>query len=139
VRASGASLAGGRCAVSAAPIPRPLNGPSLTTIEVNAEGVWCHRAPDHRWGIGWDEIHRVTAGKIDAIGEVWTTVELDFEFGGYIELNDSDTGFWDALEAICGRLPQADPDWARRIRDLEPGQEPLVLWSRDETREDGAH
>jgi hypothetical protein len=103
---------------------------AMPTIVVDDEGVWCHDPGKARSGIRWDEIVRVTAGKIDAVTEVDTTIELDFEFGEYLSLNSAFPGFSEAAKQICDRLPGVSPQWSEQIQRLCPGDQPIVLWSR---------
>ena len=97
--------------------------PSITADET---GVWCQDAPNQRWGIRWEEITRVSVAKIDTIDDVDTIVELDFEFGDYMELNSSFPGFENAMQEICSRL-WCPADWRTRIAELQPDEQPITL------------
>ncbi len=103
---------------------------TFPTITADETGVWCQDAPNRRWGILWSEIVRVTVGKIDTITSVDTSVELDFEFGEWIELSSAFPGFAEAMRTICERLGCEHSDWVARTASLRPDDNPFVLWSR---------
>jgi hypothetical protein len=104
--------------------------PPLPSVSVDEAGVWCQDAPNRRWGIGWDEIVRLTIVKVDAITSVDTSVELDFESGHSIELNSAFPGFSSAVMSILKRLPGVAADWPAQVEALRPGGRPVVLWQR---------
>ena len=99
-------------------------------IAADATGVWREDSSGDRWGIRWDEISRVAIGKLDCVDRMDTTIELDFGFGEFMELNSSFSGFEDAMEAITSQLEGFPPDWRSRSDHLKPDDASLVLWAR---------
>jgi hypothetical protein len=49
-------------------------------IYADDRGVWLESRPGQPYGIAWDEIAGVGCYKLDGITEVYTVVELDFEY-----------------------------------------------------------
>ena len=50
-------------------------------IVTDAEGNWRENQLGLRSGIRWDEIDRISGHKLDGITEIYTVLELDFEYG----------------------------------------------------------
>jgi hypothetical protein len=106
---------------------------SESIVRTDERGIWIHTAEGTEYGIEWAEIYRVSGGKIDCIDSLATTVELDFEYGEYIELHPEWPGFRAAVEAINSRLPGIDPTWFARIDALGKDDPWLTVWCRDPT------
>jgi hypothetical protein len=98
----------------------------------DAEGIWCEGAAKP-FGIRWDEIYRVTGYKLDCITEVDTCLEIDFEYGEFMELNGRFPGFNDVVDGITNRLPGIDPDWFQKVSGLGIDDPPIVVWHRSDT------
>jgi hypothetical protein len=62
-------------------------------LSADREGIWRESAEGTRSGIRWDEIWRVSGYRLDTIGEIVTVIELDWEGGDFLELNDDWEGF----------------------------------------------
>jgi hypothetical protein len=64
-----------------------------TTIRTDERGVWCDAGPGRTYRIEWTEIYRVSGRKLDLIDSECITIELDFIFGEFIELNSDSSPF----------------------------------------------
>ncbi len=96
----------------------------------DARGVWSERTPGSPSGIEWHEVYRVSGYKLDGVTEVYTCVELDFEYGEFIELYHHWEGFDQVIAAITQRLPGIDPEWFHVVEQLGVADAPIVVWRR---------
>lgn len=94
------------------------------------QGVWRIGSSGRPFGIPWDEIVCVSGGKLDGITEVYTCVSLDFEYGEFIELDDTMTGFPEVIEAITRRLPGIPEDWFERVSQLSKDDDTIEVWTK---------
>ena len=104
-----------------------MNFPFLYADE---RGVWREDRPGSPFGILWDEIYRLSGGKLDGQDEIYTILALDWEYGEYLELNDRWEGFDQVVQALTERLPGIDPDWFDTIEALRADDEARVIWQR---------
>jgi hypothetical protein len=104
------------------------DGPRLFA---DARGVWREDKPGHPFGIEWGEIVAVGGHTLDGITEVYTVVELDFEYGEYVELNADERGFAEVVQAITARLPGIRSGWFQEIERLGVGDPPITVWKND--------
>ncbi len=95
-------------------------------------GVWREDKPGQPFGIEWSEIVRVGGYKLDGITEVYTVVELDFEYGEWLELHADEPGFLEVVRAISARLPGIPVEWLSEIERLKPREVPVTVWRRAE-------
>lgn len=100
-------------------------------------GVWREDKPGRPFGIRWEEIASVGGYKLDGITEVYTIIELDFEYGEWFELRTDSTGFPEVARAVTARLPGIPSDWLTRIEGLGPRDAPVTVWRRAEASESG--
>ena len=96
----------------------------------DSESIWREDEPGARTTIAFDEIVRVTAGRLDCVTRIDTTVELDHASGHYIELSDAWRGFDEVMMTMEERLVGFDRTWRTKVFALQPGQEPVLIWSR---------
>lgn len=110
-----------------------LNVPTTEFPRLTAddEGICRHDGPARRSCIAWDEIHRVSAGKLDCIAHTVLIVTLDWEFGEFFEIMEDWPGFTDFANAISQRLPGIGTDWLKSAMALRPTESNLVLWERN--------
>jgi len=102
------------------------------TLYADDFGVWeATTTSSSRSGIRWSEIFRVSGHKLDGITETYTIIELDFEYGEYVELNDAWPGFDQVVKLMSQKLPRLRPSWFAEIQALKPGDEALVVWQRE--------
>src|SRR5262249_5802951 len=87
-------------------------------------GVWRRSPSGYRSGIEWDEIYRVSGYKLDGITEAYTVLEVDFEYGEFIEFNHIWAGFNEIVTALTARLPGISPGWFEQIEKLQPRDDP---------------
>jgi hypothetical protein len=78
-------------------------------LSTDAQGVWREDTPGHRYGIEWGEIYRVVGGKLDGITEMNTYVELEFDYGHFLEFYDC----WPGFVELLTRLPGTSPEYRR--------------------------
>lgn len=93
-------------------------------------GVWLRTESGRSFGIPWDEIAAVSGSKLDGITEVYTCIYLDFEYGEFIELNDTMPGFSAAVVEIGRRIDGMPDDWFERIEQRTPQDDVLEVWAR---------
>jgi hypothetical protein len=93
-------------------------------------GVWCEAKSGHPFGIEWGDIVSVGGHKRDGITEVYTIVELDFDYGEWLELQAKSAGFAQVVQAITARLPGIAPDWFQQIERLKVREPPITVWRR---------
>lgn len=105
----------------------PSDYPQLSADD---EGVWRQDQPGRRFGIRWDEVHRLSGHKLDCIDTVDTVVELDFEYGHHLELNSTWRGFSNVMATIGTRLPGIRTDWFTQIEKLGVGEKPVTVWKK---------
>jgi len=98
------------------------------------KGVWRQDKPNGRFGIEWDEIVRIVAYRLDGVTELFTVVELNFEWGSYVELNDSWLGFTAVATAITERFAGIEPQWLQQANELSPTDLPLIVWEHANSR-----
>lgn len=103
---------------------------SKTRIFADDRGLWREDRAGRQFVIEWGEITQVSGYKLDGITEVYTVVELDFEFGEYVELFADWSGFADVAASISDRLPGIPPDWLEQIEKLGPRDDPVSVWRR---------
>jgi hypothetical protein len=99
-------------------------------LSADAEGVWCESKPGLRYGIKWEEVYRIHGGKLDGITEVYTHIELDFDYGEYIEMYGDWPGFAQVVDAITKYMPGIASDWFRQVESLGTKDEPITVWER---------
>ncbi len=99
-------------------------------VEADDRGVWCETERSSRYGIEWEQVSRVTAGRIGRPPFVDFTVELDDDHGYYVEINAAASGFDAALAGICERLPGVSASWQQDVAALTAGGPALLLWRR---------
>ena len=69
-------------------------------------------------------------GELDTPTEVFTYLELAFEFGKWVEVYADWSGFAEVVHAITNRLPSIRPSWFEEICRLGPREAPLTVWWR---------
>jgi hypothetical protein len=104
---------------------------SFPRLSANELGVWREDRPGRPFGILWPDIYRISGAKLDCIGTVDTTVELDWDYGYCLELNSTWYGFPDVILALTERMPGIDPDWFSQVEALGVDEPPLTVWRRD--------
>ena len=100
-------------------------------LTADADGIWRQDKTGRRSGIRWGEIYHIGGYKLDLMSRVVTVVELDWDFGEFIEFMDNWPGFDDVVNAITSRVPGIVPDWIVRIRSLSTGDNPVDVWKRE--------
>ena len=103
------------------------NSPRLFTDE---DGIWRQNHPEQGLGIRWDEIFRIVGYRLDCMTTVDTVLELEFEFGEFLELNSTFEGFSNVTKALEDRFSDLEPGWLENIEGLHPEDEPWVAWQR---------
>ena len=68
-------------------------------------GVWRVDKPGQPFGIEWGEVASISASKFDGITEEYTVVELEFEFGEWLELHAA----WPGFRRWSGPSPPGSP------------------------------
>src|SRR5262249_26050899 len=104
-------------------------GPRLFADE---RGVWLEDKPGRPFGIAWGDIAAVGGHKLNGITEVYTVVELDFEYGEFLELHADWRGFAEVVQTITARLPGIRPGWLQEIERLGVGDRPVTVWKNAE-------
>lgn len=99
-------------------------------VSADSRGVWREERPGVSSGIEWEEIHRIIGYKLDAVDETDIVLELEFEYGEFVELNDKFNGFADVVAAIGTRVPRLASDWFSRMVAASVEDDPVVLWAR---------
>jgi hypothetical protein len=100
-------------------------------ISTDTEGVWRIDESGNKYGIRWNEIHRISGYKLDVITQVDTVIELDFEFGEFLELNSEFPGFFSAVKQFSSYIPNLPDHWFSLIDQLNAEQDALVVWQRE--------
>ncbi len=100
------------------------------------EGIWREDRPGARYGLAWPEIYRIVAYKLDCVTETDIVLEVDFEFGEYLELNDKWEGFEQVVSEISERLPGIPAAWFAAVDRASPGAEPVVVWKSSRSADD---
>ena len=103
-------------------------------IFADNRGVWCSDQSENIAGIRWDEVYRISGYKLDTIDQVDTIIELDFEYGEFVELNSEFPGFLAAVEQFSRYISHLPMDWFLRIQQLDKEDEPVVVWQRELNR-----
>ncbi len=103
---------------------------ALPRLYADDRGVWREDRPGQRFGIEWGEIAGVGGYKLDGITEVFIVIELNFEYGEWLELHAEWPGFPEVVEAITGRLPGIRRGWLAEVERLKPREAPVSLWHR---------
>jgi hypothetical protein len=109
---------------------------SYPYISTDTEGVWCSTKSGARYGIKWDEVFRIGGYKLDAITQIDTIVELDFEYGEFVELNSEFPGFDTAISTFARYVPSLPDNWYSRIAQLRVGDKDVTVWQRAEIAND---
>ncbi len=104
----------------------PMYEPRLTA---DSRGVWREDPPGRTHGIEWGEIYMISAMKLDTITRVDIILDLDFEWGGYVELNDEWPGFDQVIVRITEEMPGLPTDWFDRVK-LVPVGTTAEIWKR---------
>lgn len=95
-------------------------------------GVWGESEQGFVTGIEWGEIFRISGYKLDGVTEVYTVIELDFEYGEWIELNADWSGFRQVVDMISQKIPNLHPSWLQAIEGLQIDAPPLTVWQRSQ-------
>jgi hypothetical protein len=104
----------------------------LPRLYADDRGVWREDKPGQPFGIAWGEIAAVGGYKLDGVTEVYTVIELDFEYGEWLELHADWPGFPEVARAITARLPGIPSRWLAEVERLQPRQPPVSVWRRAE-------
>lgn len=102
-----------------------------TTVGYDQTGVWREDRPGSRMHMPWNEITRVTVGKLDCITRVDTVLEFDHESGHFLEINDNWSGYDTVVEAIGKQYVLSD-NWYAKVEKLGPRDEAFVVWQRED-------
>jgi hypothetical protein len=105
-------------------------GGACPRLFADERGVWCEARPGQPYGIEWDEIVSVGGHKLDGVTEAYTVVELDFDYGEFVELQADSPGFSQVVHAITARLPGIAADWFQQIERLQLRESPITVWRR---------
>jgi hypothetical protein len=104
---------------------------TLPRLFADERGVWIEKTPGSSCGIQWNEVFSVSGHKLDGITEIYSScVELDFEFGEYIQFYQDWPGFEQVIVAISQRLPGIATNWFQQIEQLGVGDAPVEVWRR---------
>jgi len=101
-------------------------------LYADERGVWREDKSGRPFGIEWNEIVAVGGYKLDGITEVYMVVELDFEYGEWLELHADERGFPEVIRAITARLPDIPTGWLAQIERLQPTEAAMTVWRRAE-------
>lgn len=96
----------------------------------DARGIWREDREGSPFGVAWNEIHQINAYKLDLMDDVETIVEIQFEFGEFLELSGSWDGFASVVLAITRTLQSIDPKWFDQVQGLSKDSESIVVWTR---------
>jgi hypothetical protein len=99
-------------------------------LSADTEGVWRQDKPEGRFGIRWDEVSGVVGHKLDCIDTIDTVLELEFEYGEFLELNSTWSGFDGVVASITSHMPFLGENWFSRIEGLGPRDRPIVIWRK---------
>lgn len=102
---------------------------NMPRVYADEDGVWRDDGDGKPSGIRWSEIYKVGIVCIDTITRYDLLLNLDWDWGEYVELNDEWPGFWDVASALTLRLPKVDPSWIARAKQLTPGGS-FDVWTR---------
>ena len=97
-------------------------------------GIWRQDPPAPRIGYRWREIFRVIGAKLDTITTIDTILEIEVDYGEYLELNSEWKGCDEVLNALPRHLPGMSPDWLERLHDLPADSPAIVIWSRSDRK-----
>jgi hypothetical protein len=92
--------------------------------------LWIEMGPGARMERRWDEVVRVTAGKIDCKFRIDRTIEVGHEAGDYLEFNDSCPGFDSVVSGINRHLPGVLSDWVEQLDEAGPRDPSIVVWKK---------
>jgi hypothetical protein len=82
---------------------------AMPKLFADDRGVWSQPSQAQVSGIEWGEIYRISGYKLDGITEVYTVIELEFDYGEWLELNADWPGFRQVVDTISANLPDLDP------------------------------
>jgi len=99
-------------------------------LYADINGVWREDGRGRPSGILWNDVSRVSGHKLDAVTEVFTCVELDWEFGKCFELYQDWPGFSQVVDAITTTLPGITSDWFAQVERLRTIDPPIEVWRR---------
>lgn len=109
--------------------------PKLSADDI---GVWRQdKAESKAIGITWDELFGIIGYKLDYIQSIDTILELEFEYGEYIELNSTWQGFYEVVDAITKKMPWLGDDWFKKIEELSEKDEAVIVWRKGMVSSDG--
>ncbi len=114
-----------------APHPGPV--PEKPKLFADERGVWIDRKPGSRTGIEWLEVYRVIGHRFDGITETYPCVELELEFGEWIDLYSNWPGFQNVVAEISRRLPGISTTWFQNVERLQVGDPAIECWHREQT------
>lgn len=103
----------------------------MPTFVADDEGIWgVNLGSQKQYGIRWEEIYRITGYKLDGITETYTVIEIDFDWGEFIEINQIFPGFSEIVAAISRKVPGIRSDWFQTVETLRPEDKTITIWQR---------
>jgi hypothetical protein len=81
------------------------------------------------YGIRWSEVYRVHTYRIDGITQTYRAVCFDFDYGEFIEVNDSMLGFDNMLSHLGAHL-SLPPNYKQQVDETKCHDSPVTLYSR---------
>ena len=106
-----------------------MSNSDIPVITADDRGIWRRTGDSVGHGIEWSEIVRVSGAKLDCVTQHRCYLELDFEFGEFVELYDDWDGFDSAVAALAQRF-DLPADWFARVSAMAPEDAPIEIWTR---------
>lgn len=107
-----------------------MSDPKSPRLYADDRGVWREDKPGHPFGIEWDEIYRIGGYKLDCVTEIDTVLEIDFEYGEFVELNSTWDGFDSVVETIKSKIEGIDQSRFDQLAASNPADHPVSIWER---------
>lgn len=81
----------------------------------------------NKYGIGWDEIFEICVCQIDGITEIYWYLDINFEWGEYIEVYSDYSNFVNLIPEIAERF-NLPVDWFEAVKSLN--QQSFSIWKK---------
>jgi hypothetical protein len=107
----------------------PLAAHMSDEIRVHSDRLAIVAPRGTEYGIHWPDVYRVHTYRMDGITETYRVVCFDFDYGEFIEVNDSMPGFEDMLSRL-GDYLSLPSNYKQRINETKCNEDPVTLYHR---------
>lgn len=80
----------------------------------------------------WAEVSAVSFSKVDAITFIITYLTFDYDWGEFVEVDDSTEGFEHLVLDLSKHLRIVFPDWQDALRAASPNEAPVIIYERSD-------